>query len=274
MKAEQLCVDTICYRAFPLERALSGIAEAGISRVELCASVRDCNHAAPERLGPGASSKLQRLLETHGLTAVSYSGHADLTTETGLIAFTSRLQLAADLNIPIVNTPAQIPPERWDHETRDRFSRNIVDLADLAAKLEVALCLETLGIPMGTIEECAALLQRLDHPALRINYDPAALLVNVEGARPGRGDITLLAPYLGHVHLNDKASMEAGRSDLRPIGQGTVDWEPILGELGRVGFAGPASIEIGWEVAPESPEVVDQAVRRSIQFVRPYFSEN
>ena len=129
MKAEQLCVDTMCYTAFPLERALSGIAEAGISRVELCASVLDCNHAAPERLGPGASGKLQRLLETHGLTAVSYSGHADLTTETGLIAFTSRLQLAADLNIPIVNTPAQIPPERWDQEARDRFSRNLVDLA-------------------------------------------------------------------------------------------------------------------------------------------------
>ena len=51
MRAEQLVVDTMCYTDFPLERALSGIAEAGISRVELCSSVGSCDHAAPERFG-------------------------------------------------------------------------------------------------------------------------------------------------------------------------------------------------------------------------------
>ena len=59
-----------------------------------------------------------------------------------------------------------------------------------------------------------------------------------------------------------------------PMGEDVVDWESMLGEMDRVGFAGPASIEIGWEVPPESPEVVDDAVRRSCQFVQRYFSEN
>jgi sugar phosphate isomerase/epimerase len=272
MRAEQLVVDTMCYTNFPLERALGGIAEAGISRVELCSSVGSCDHAAPERLGPGASDKLLRLLEGYGLTAVSFSGHADITTEAGLIAFTSRLQLAADMKIPIIITP--LPLERVGPEVEDLFRRNILQLAEFAAKLGVVVCLETVGFPMGSGEECVGLLQRLNHPNLRINYDPAALIYCVSGAKPAKGDITVLAPYLGHVHLNDKASLEMGKYDFRPIGEGIVEWEPMLSELDRVGFTGPASIEIGWDGAPESPEVVDDAVRRSCQFVQRYFSEN
>lgn len=282
MRADQLVIDTMCYTDFPLERALSGIADAGISRVELCSSVGSCDHAAPERLGPGASDKLLRLLEAYGLTAVSFSGHADITTESGLIAFTSRLQLAADMNIPIIIMP--LPPDRQHHrpdlplrsgpEVDDLFCGNILKLAELGAKLGVVVCLETVGYFMSGGEQCVALLHRLNHPNIRINFDPASLLWFVRGAKPTKDDVTVLAPYLAHVHLNDKASSEMGKYDFCPIGEGVVDWESMLGEMDRVGFTGPASIEIGWEVTPESPGVVDDAVRRACQFVQRYFSEN
>ena len=282
MRAEQLVIDTMCYTDFPLERALSGIAEAGISRVELCASLDSCDHAAPEHLGPGASNKVSRLLEAYGLTAVSLSAHADITTEYGLIAFTSRLQLAAELNIPIINMP--LPPDRQHHrpdlpmrsgpEVDDLFCGNILKLADLADNLGVVVCLETVGYLLSDASQCVALIHRLNHPNLRINYDPASLLYFVPGAKPSKDDITLLAPYLHHVHLNDKASSQVAKYDFCSLGEGAVEWESLLGEMDRVGYTGPASIEIGWEVTPESPEVVDDAVRRSIQFAQGYFSEN
>ena len=282
MRAEQLVIDTMCYTDFPLERALSGIAEAGISRVELCASLDSCDHAAPEHLGPGASNKVSRLLEAYGLTAVSLSAHADITTESGLIAFTSRLQLAAELNIPIINMP--LPPDRQHHrpdlpmrsgpEVDDLFCGNILKLADLADNQGVVVCLETVGYLLSDASQCVALIHRLNHPNLRINYDPASLLYFVPGAKPTKDDITLLAPYLHHVHLNDKASSQVAKYDFCSLGEGAVEWESLLSEMDRVGYTGPASIEIGWEVTPESPEVVDDAVRRSIQFAQGYFSEN
>ena len=282
MKAEQLVIDTMCYTDFPLERALSGIADAGVSRVELCASVGSCNHAAPEHLGPRGSAKVQRLLEENGLTAVSLSAHADITTESGLIDFTSRLQLTAELGIPIINTP--LPPDREHHrpdlplrsgpEVDDLFCGNILKLADLAAKLEVVMCLETVGYLLSDAKQCVELIHRLDHPNLRINYDPAGLMFFVRDANPTKDDITVLAPYLHHVHLNDKASTDMGRYDFCSMGEGVVDWNSLLGEMDRVGFAGPASIEIGWQETPESPEVVDAAVRRSRQFVQAYFTDN
>ena len=282
MRSNQLVIDTMCYTDFPLERALSGIAEAGISRVELCASVGSCDHAAPERLGPGGGRKMSLLLEENGLTAASLSAHADLTTEDGLIAFTSRLQLASELNIPIINTP--LPADREHHRpdmplrsgpgVDELFFSNTLKLADLAERLGVVVCLETVGYLLSSAQQCVELIHKLNHPNLRINYDPAGLMYFVRGADPTKEDITTLAPYLHHVHLNDKASPEIGKYDFCPMGEGIVDWESLLGEMDRVGFAGPASIEIGWPVTPESPEVVDDAVRRSCQFVRAYFSDN
>jgi len=282
MRTEQLVIDTMCYTDFPLERALSGIAEAGVSRVELCASIDSCDHAAPERLGSGASGKLVSLLDEYHLTAVSLSAHADITTESGLIAFTSRLLLAAESNIPIIIMP--LPPDRQHHrpdlplragpEVDDLFCGNVLKLADLAAKLGVVVCLETIGYLLGTAEQCVALIHRLNHPNLRINYDPASLLFFVPDSKPTKDDITVLAPYLAHVHLNDKASSEMARYDFCPTGEGVVGWESMLGEMDRVGFTGPASIEIGWEVPPETAEDVDDAVRRSCQFVQSYFRDN
>ena len=265
MKTEQLCVDTMCYTAFPLDRALGAIVEAGIRRVELCASVGYCDHAAPERLGPGGSSKLLKLLEREGLTAVSLSAHADVTTDAGLMAFRTRLQLAAEMNIPVIIT---MPPERSGPQTEQRFYRTILELGDRAAMLGIVLCLETVGLHMRTAHESVALLQRLQHPNLRINYDPAAHLYHFGADLPSKGDVAVLGKHLGHVHLNDKATLVKGRWDFRPIGEGIVDWEPILDELDRVGFAGPASIEIGWESTPESISLVNDAVRRACQFVR------
>ncbi len=295
MRAEQLIVDTMCYTHFPLERALSGIAGAGISRVELCATVGSCNHTAPEQLGPGASNKVSRLLESYGLIAASFSAHADITTESGLIATASRLQLAADLNIPIINMPLP-PPSRMSTaqhihiadeqqhqpastsragtEVDDLFCENILRLADLAEKLGVVVCLQTVGYLLSDAEQCVALINRLNHPNLRINYNPISLLFFAGGAEPTKDDMTALAPYLGHVHLIDKASTERGVFDLCPLGEGIVDWKSMLGELDRVGFTGPASIELGWKEPPGSPEVVDDAVRRAIQFVQGFFSES
>ena len=270
----------MCYRAFPLDRALCGIAGTGIRRVELCASMGFCDHASPERLGPGASSKLSRMLDSYGLTAVSFSGHADVTTDSGVVAFTSRLRLASDLGIPIIIT-SSLPLDRLGREAEERFCSNVTDLAELGDRLGVVLCLETFGFQMGTAEGCLALLRRLNHPNLRINYDPAARIYCFGGEpsiEPNENefedDVTPLAKHLGHVHLNNKASLAREKWDFRPVGEGIVDWGPILTALCRIGYAGPASIELGWETPPESIDVVSDAVRRSYQFVRRWFRES
>ena len=285
MKRDQLCVDTICWSSFPVERALEGIASTGISRVELCASLGSCDHAAPESLGRDASEKLLGLLEKHGLTAVAYSGHTDLTTQEGMVAGLDRLQLAADMGIPLFITP--MPPFFVDSPIKRQLTlpstadpnaeefaiENAVQLADLADKLGVEMCIEfgLWGFGRVTGQDYLALLERMNRPTVRINFDAAAMTLFNEDALPTKDDISVLAPNLSHVHLCDRSSTELGKWDFCPIGEGAIDWGPLLTEFDRVGFTGHVSVELGWEGAPESPEIVDDAVRRSIAFVDKYF---
>jgi sugar phosphate isomerase/epimerase len=263
VRANQLCVSTICYHPFSLERALAGIAALGATNVELAALVAFCDHAAPERLGSGAAAVLHRLLQEHGLTAVSVSGHADLSTDVGRDAFAARLRLAAELEVPIVNTEAA---EGTGPDVEQGFYSNIGLLGDLAADLGVTIGLETHGSLTGTARECAAVLARVDHPNVRINYDTGNLIF-YRGIRP-EDDLPEIASYVVHVHVKDKASMALNTWDFPPIGDGIIDWPAILSALDAVDFSGPASLEVELDGHPDTAEVVDEALRRSWAFLQ------
>ena len=285
MKRDQLCVDTICWNSFPLERALEGIASTGVSRVELCASLGSCDHAAPESLGRGASDKLRGLLTKYGLTAVAYSGHTDLTTQEGMKAGLARLQLAANMGISLFITP--MPPFFVDSPIKGQLTmppdadpnaeqfaiENAVRLADLADKLDVQMCIEfgLWGFGRITGQHYLALLERMKRPGLGINFDAAATTLFNENALPTKEDISVLASHLSHFHLCDRSSTDMGKWDFCPVGEGAIAWNPFLTELDRVGYKGHVSVEMGWPQTPESAQIVDDAVRRSIAFVDKYF---
>ena len=281
MKRNQLCVDTICWSSFPIERALAGVAGSGISRVELCASLGSCEHAAPESLGRDTSGKLTALLGKNGLSAVAYSGHTDLTTDDGLQAGLDRLRLAGDLGIDLFITP--MPPFFVDSPIKGQLALppdpdpgaeliaidNALRLAELADKLDVQMCIEfgLWGFGRVTGPAYLDLLQCMNRPELRINFDAAATtLFNVD-ALPTKEDISSLASKLSHFHLCDRASTKMGAWDFCPVGEGAIDWDPYLTELDRIGYTGHVSVEMGWPQTPKTPEIVDNAVRRSIAFV-------
>ena len=261
----------MCYTVFDLDRALGGIARTGIKHVELCASVADCDHAAPEKLGPDAAGQITGLLERYGLDALSFSAHGDITTRAGLDAFNTRLQLAGDLGVGVVIAAAPITGSPPDIATP--YRRTICTLADQAADLGITLCIESFGPHMLTARSAVDFLHNLDHGNLRLNYDPAARIYT-GGDLPGDDEIAILAGHLGHIHLNNKASRHGQAWDFCPVPDGVVDWHPLLAELNRVDFAGPVSIEIGWPQAPESVDQVNDAVRRSWEDVAGFFDSD
>ena len=95
----------------------------------------------------------------------------------------------------------------------------------LAASLGLMIGIETHGSFTGIGEECVAVMQRLNHPNVGINYDPANLIY-YRGVRP-EDDIAVVAPYVVHLHAKDKSSMALETFDFPAIGDGIIDWVEV-----------------------------------------------
>src|SRR3712207_7911077 len=90
---------TNTYHTYGLDDALRGIAEAGYSYVELTAVPGWTEHVELN-----GTEELRRKLDDYGLTAVSLSGHSDLTTREGLEHGIRAVRWAAEFGLRILNT--------------------------------------------------------------------------------------------------------------------------------------------------------------------------
>jgi sugar phosphate isomerase/epimerase len=123
--------------------------------------------------------------------------------------------------------------EQYSTSARDRLCDNLRHVSDAypgmlfvfenhdGASLHPDICLEVLA--------------RVDRPNIRMNFDP----INFE--RVGVNSLqaaSLLAPYVGHVHLK---GLDAG--EFCEFGVGDVDLVPVLRVLKAAGFPGSFSVE-------------------------------
>lgn len=254
---------TDSYKHLPLERALQGLSEVGFTEIELLAASEWTPHYDPSCASAQDRAQLMVLLERYRLRVASLSGHSNLTTDDGVRKFRDRLEFAASMEIPIVNTGAG---ELSSEERRRYFQRNIRDIAAWASDMGLIVALEPHGswAPSGRV--LAQLVREVDAPSVRINYDTANVIY-YSGERPEE-DLVPVVDLIAHVHLKDKIG---GKMDWNfpALGKGEIDFLRILTILEHGGYQGPLSIEI--ELTPETERdasLIDQALRDSIAYLR------
>jgi sugar phosphate isomerase/epimerase len=128
------------------------------------------------------------------------------------------------------------------------FSR-IVDalggLAEQAAAQGVTIGLENEhACNIATGEETGKLLAALDHPALKVVWDPANALVAGENPFP-EGYARIPAGRIVHVHAKD-CRVHDHKAEWLPLGEGSVDWPGQIAALERDGYTGWISLETHW----------------------------
>ena len=245
------------YYSYSTDDALAGIAAAGFRHVELSAVPGAVEHVDVHADPSEARAKL----EHHGLEAVSISGHSNLTTKEGLEHGLAVVRWAERFGLPIVNTAVGGHAPDVD-ESESAFLANIGTLADAAQAAGITLALEIHGDLMASGERSVPLLDKIDHPAVKVNYDTA----NVEyyAGTAAVDDLPKIADRVAHVHLKD-ARGGKGNWDFPAIGQGHVDFERVLAILRDAGYQGPYSVEIEFTgTVPWPPlEEVNEAMRES-----------
>jgi L-ribulose-5-phosphate 3-epimerase len=118
-------------------------------------------------------------------------------------------------------------------------------LADRAADRGLIIGIENEpACNIGTGRETARLLAALDHPALKVVWDPANAMVLGETPYPD-GYGALPAARIVHVHAKD-CRVEDFKPEWGPIGDLDVDWNGQLDALLRDGYSGWLSLETHW----------------------------
>ena len=255
--ANPLAGHTNTYHTYGFEEALRGIAAAGYRYVELSAVPGWTEHVDLDT-PPG---EVRRLLDSHGLEAVSLSGHSDLTTREGLEHGLKAVRWAGEYGIPIVNTA--VGGHQSADESEAAFLGNAGRLADAAEAAGVVVALEIHGDIMASSDVTIPLLEKVGRDSIKVNYDTA----NVEFYSGDKAvdDLPKITRYLAHVHLKDTAGGK-GNWNFPAIGSGTVDFTRVLEILREAGYEGPYSVELEFQGEPWPPlDEVTESMRRSYE---------
>jgi inosose dehydratase len=260
----RLGVTTGCYQRYTLSEALAGIAEAGYHFVELAAIPGVVEHV-PLNADVKTLGHVQRLLHRLDLIPISLSAHSDLTTPVGQQTARQGLDLCERLGIEVMNTA--VGGAFNEQEDEAAFMAGIHPLADYAAERQVVIGIEIHGTLTGTGQKTRVLLERVNHPNVRINYDTA----NAEyfaGVR-AEADLPEALPLIAHCHLKDKIGGDHVWN-FPALGEGHVDFRHLLTLFETSGYAGPFSVEVEFHSGAE-PSLTDiqHALKQSRDYLAP-----
>jgi sugar phosphate isomerase/epimerase len=253
--AYPLAGHTNSYHTYGFDEALAGIAGAGYKGVELSAVPGWTEHVDVD----GDPAEVRKKLDGYGLTAVSLSGHSDLTTREGLEHGIKAVEWAGRYGLTIVNTA--VGGHQSADENESAFLGNIGELADAAEAVGVVVALEIHGDIMASSDVTLPLIEKIGRDSVKVNYDTA----NVEfySGDLAVDDLPKITGELAHVHLKDTTGGK-GNWNFPAIGDGHVDFGRVLAILRDAGYSGPYSVEIEFEGEPwPSLDDVNAAMRRS-----------
>lgn len=194
--------------------------------------------AAPWNLSQTGRRDFKRFVEGLGLKISALCGdlghgYTDPAKMDELVDKSKQiLQLSYDLGVPVVTTHIGVIPADEDSRTWSVLTDALKELAGYGE--EVGSCLATETGPEDT-KLMRKFLDNVNSPGLKVNYDPANLVMN---GFDHLGGVKDLADYIVHTHAKDGVRLpDAGHKEV-PLGEGQVKWPEYLANLESVGYEG------------------------------------
>ncbi len=235
-----------------------------------------------ERKSSAERKEVLKRIKSYGLEVsalIGWGGNVDLGEEKNLaenIAWGKRLnEVAVDMSGGIWMAHAGIAPEDPSDASYTRFRDSLAEIAAHGKSIGATLCLETGPEPPRVVRD---LMEDINNPSLRVNFDPANLLLwpPVIAQRHGKefdyeeawrefdpvAGLRLLVPYVAHVHAKDSRLFRDGSKREVALGTGFTNWPMLHQIFQEAGYKGFYAIE------RECGEDAMGDVRRAVQFLR------
>jgi sugar phosphate isomerase/epimerase len=254
-------LDTRC----TLERAVQGVAAAGLDAIELCDAQGYCEHLGVEDVTDERMSGWNELLQRHNLTPAVLSVSTDLTQAVGLLKLAKILRIARHFGVTTIVTAIQTTS---DPDRLAAFLKNVPQIQDMLDESRCVLALETHRGYFSTGMQGVELLSRIDSPQFRMTYDTANVL-NLGGVRPEEELEQLgsaVGEYIRHVHLKDKATLTPGDRRFTVFGQGVLEFDVILRLLRQGGYSAGMTLEMELD-GLGGPDNLDRGLQESVRHV-------
>ncbi|NOY81336.1 MAG: sugar phosphate isomerase/epimerase [Kiritimatiellaeota bacterium] len=236
-----------------LDKNLKTAAEVGVKGVQpwVAGGVLD-----PDNLvGRQARNDVRKRIGDMGLTITALCAHMPPFNVTdgleGRVTRTKKaLELSVDFEAPIITGHVGEIPEDHDDPRWGILVQSMSEIARHGAAVGACLALET---GAESPEALRDLLETVDSPGLRVNFDPANI------RRFGvLHSVRVLRDYIVHTHAKD-----GGKGSVT-VGSGEVPWDEYIALLKETGYDGWYAIE------DESGKGVIDSVRRGVAFLERY----
>jgi L-ribulose-5-phosphate 3-epimerase len=275
-----------------VEDALDLFARVGLDGAEVIWQ-DDYRSGIPERDDAAARRALaaaERLgLEIHCLTPymTEINSLDPVARRRDLERFRRCIETAGKLGTKVIRVYAgSYQPERDADRRAERWSLLVDALVELSADAlahGVVLCVENHFATMAvSARETRALMEAVGEPSVGVLYDQANLSFTRCEEYPEA--IRIQAPWIRHVHAKDfvftdpqrpfeASAVHQVRADERSIasrvvGEGLLDWQGILRQLGGIGYRGAVSLEYEARWHPQDLPHPEEGLRRSVTAMR------
>ena len=246
-----------CFGSDGVFAATERIGETGIQHLEL--ALRGHNFGGlvipesaviTEKATDSEAHAFRAHLEKHKVKVSGCNvGGANILTVEGVELTIRRIQFARKwFGVPIVVSGAGQPSNPAERATAVSHLRQIGDIAE---ELGMIVALETHKGPTQNAEAMLRLMEEVDHPAVRLNFDTGNIAYYNQGVDPA-DELEKVKHLVRNVHVKDN---RGGFEDwyFPALGEGgSVDFKRIRQILDGVGFQGSYTIEIeGIQNEPE-----------------------
>lgn len=232
------------------DRAFEDMSALGIRFVEIPAPPLDHVEAVSNRL------------RQYGLEATSVTCGAKVQDPDFVDRVTDVVASAAALHAPVIFTS-----QKAGDMDREQVYAQLRKAGDVAAARNETFVLETHPDLCENGDNALATMQAIDHPNVRINFDPA----NVHYYNDHVNAVTefrKILPYVRAVHLKDTNGGYKAHH-FPAIGDGVVDWQVIFALLNERGIDGPFTLEMEGIAGEELTfEQTSARIRRSLDYLR------